>query len=183
MTSVFSVAGRLAAAAIVLAAWLSLPSDLSAQTAAGTSARAIPPNAHGDGFGGRWECDKGFRKTGDACVAMTAPANAFTTDVTYGKGWECKRGFVDKNETCVAVIVPPNAFLSAYGDTWHCARTFQRMDDKCVAIKVPKNGYLTRSDLGTGWECERGYRAVDGACVAVVAWFCIAVRARRYMSG
>jgi hypothetical protein len=127
----------------------------------------VPANARAKSYGTGWECQRGFRETDGACVAVVVPANGYGTDATYGRGWECRRGYREVDEACIAVKVPANAYLDPPGDGWKCHRGFLESDGNCIAIKVPRNGYLTDTAYGSGWKCDRGYRATDDACVAI----------------
>ena len=42
----------------------------------------VPDNAHATGYGSGWECDRGFRKTDQACAAIIVPANAYLIPVS-----------------------------------------------------------------------------------------------------
>ncbi len=37
----------------------------------------VPLNAHLDRLAGSWEYDRGYRKSGDTCVAIEVPPNAY----------------------------------------------------------------------------------------------------------
>ena len=127
----------------------------------------VPENAHKKNYGNGWECDLGYRKVDEACIAIEVPANAYPTNTSFGRGWECSYGYRKDHESCLPIKVPPNAYLDTPGDSWKCNRGFREFDTTCVAIKVPANGYLTNSWSGPGWKCDRGSRAIDEACVAV----------------
>ena len=130
---------------------------------------ATPAHATTSRYGGRWDCDHGYRESNGTCTAVELPANAYATDSAVGAGWECGRGYKNTEESCVAIGVPENGYISAgRGDAWKCARGFRQEGKSCVAIVVPANGFLSTSSYGAGWECERGYRAVADTCLAVV---------------
>jgi hypothetical protein len=156
---------------------------------------AVPTNAHAKRYGG-WDCDRGYRKTGEVCVGIEVPPNAYLD--SFGHGWECsrdyekangacrkielpphdylrfrggdwqcERGYRQIDHSCVAVVVPENAHLTYSGGQWECGRGFRENGDACVLIEVPAEGYLSRS--GNDWECNRGYRKRDLSCFAVEA--------------
>ena len=76
----------------------------------------VPPNAHLDRLGRDWECDRGYRKSADSCVAIKVPANAYLD--SYGRDWKCNRGYRKAANSCVAVDVPANAYLDSSGRDW-----------------------------------------------------------------
>ncbi len=51
----------------------------------------VPPNAHLERSGCGWRCDRGYRKSGDSCVATKVPPNAYLD--SYGDNWECDRDY------------------------------------------------------------------------------------------
>ena len=124
----------------------------------------IPTNASANRFGSGWDCDQGYRKAGNGCEPIRAPANAVLSGTSYGRGWECRRGFREDREKCHAIEIPANAYLTASGVQWKCDRGFRQDDESCIAINVPEHGYLTESSYGPGWACERGYRADAAIC-------------------
>lgn len=153
-----------ASATLVVALW-------SPHRASALDAVEVTPNhATQTAYGGRWECDRGYRSNNDgSCQPVALPANAYATDSSFGAGWECRRGYRESEGSCISIGVPENGYLSAgRGDTWKCARGFRANRDACIAIKVPANAFLSTSSYGSGWECERGYRAVDDSCFAFV---------------
>ena len=48
----------------------------SAESAA-RDATHVPPNAHLDPHKRHWECNRGYRKNGAACVRVDVPENAY----------------------------------------------------------------------------------------------------------
>ena len=139
---------------------LTCPGTAFAQAGSGKS----PVNARTNSYGG-WQCNRGYRRDGEACVAITVPLNAHLD--RYGRGWECDRGHRKDGEVCVAFNIPSNAYLHASGDRWSCDRGYRRANEACVAIKVPANAYLSDTTYGRGWECDRGFRQVDTVCVTI----------------
>lgn len=130
-----------------------------------TTSTNHPVNAVAKTFGNGWDCENGYRKSGDDCELVRPPANAALTGTSYGRGWECRRGYREsREEKCVAIEMPANAYLSASGARWECHRGFREADEICVAINVPPHGYLTESTYGSGWKCERGYRVTGESC-------------------
>src|SRR5688572_9534185 len=107
------------------------------------TAMASPPaNSHPLQYRtGGWDCNRGFVKTGDACVAMKIPPNAYLS--SGGSRWDCDRGFMKRSEECVRVSVPANAYFdeSSYRDGWACNRGYRRIEKACVAVSVPPNAY------------------------------------------
>ena len=140
-------------------------------------AQPMPENAGAKSYGDGWECNIGYRLSGEACAAITVPDNAYETNRTYGPGWACLHGFRKSDETtCVAVVVPDGGFLAPSGERWHCMRGFLKIDDTCRRIVLPANAYLTDTTFGSAWDCERGFEAAGDLCVA------IAVPANAYLN-
>ncbi len=134
-----------------------------------STSQPVPENASAKSYGDGWECNIGYRLSGDLCTAVTVPENAYPTNRTYGPGWDCHYGFrISDKTTCVAVIVPDGGFLDPSGDRWHCSRGFLKIDDRCQEIVVPANAYLVATSYGSAWECKRGFEALDDLCVAIV---------------
>ena len=123
----------------------------------------VPPNAHLDRSGQGWECDWGYRKSGDTCVAIEVPPNAYLD--SYGRRWQCDRGYQKSGEACTVVELPANAHLDSRGHGWECDRGYRKIVASCVAVKVPPNAYLESS--GRDWKCNRGYRKIGDSCVTV----------------
>ena len=113
--------------------------------------KQVPVNAQAKPYGTGWECKRGFRQDGVACITIKLPENAYLSDTSYQSGWECKRGYKSDGNSCVAVKVPQNAYLSGlYGDGWECERGYQKTRAGCFPVLVPKNGYLIESFRGWG---------------------------------
>ncbi len=91
----------------------------------------LPPNAHLDRLRHGWECDRGYRKSGDTCVAVEVPPNAYLG--SYGDNWECNRGYRKSGTSCSPVEVPANAHLYSTGHGWECDRGYRREGDNCVS--------------------------------------------------
>ena len=128
---------RLAASLWMLAACLSNLPDASAQQ------QKLPAHSHKSYYGNGWQCDPGYRRSGNVCKTIRVPEHAIPTGKSYGLGWECMRGYVAQNQDkCVGILVPKNAYLSASGVGWRCKRGFRRSDDVCLRIVVPNNAFL-----------------------------------------
>ena len=81
----------------------------------------MPANAQPKSYGEGWECDRGYRRDGDACLAVIVPENAYATNRTYGKGWECLHGFQEVDyAACLEVVVPEGGYLDPSGQRWRC---------------------------------------------------------------
>ena len=62
--------------------------------------------------GSDWTCNLGFRRDGDACSVITAPANA----TVLGDDYQCNAGFTeDDNGVRVAEVVPTIAKVRGDG--------------------------------------------------------------------
>src|SRR5258708_30385048 len=117
--------------------------------------KEVPLNAQAKRYGTGWECKRGFRWDGAACIGIKLPENAFLSETSYRSGWECKRGYKSDGSSCVAVKVPQNAYLSgSYGDEWECERGYQKTGAGCFPVRVPKNGYSIESFQGRRWNCD-----------------------------
>ena len=103
----------------------------------------VPANAQAKSYGIGWECDKGYQKVNDGCVAIKIPANAYLTHRSHGRGWECNRGYREFGDTCRLVKVPANAYLDSRGDGWKCNRGYRADNGACMAIQVPANGFFS----------------------------------------
>jgi hypothetical protein len=127
-----------------------------------------PANAATNAYG-RWECNSGFRRVDNGCVAVRVPENAYASGASNDRGWECRYGFREDREHCEEIKVPQNAFLSlsSYDSGWECQRGFQQKGARCIAILLPENAYLSGSNYDRGWECKRGYRAAGATCAAI----------------
>ncbi|WP_419696759.1 hypothetical protein ACN2CC_15375 [Mesorhizobium muleiense] len=120
----------------------------------------IPANAHLDYTGRSWECDRGFRQSGNGCVLVTIPANA-ALDYT-GHSWTCNRGYQQQGRSCAAVQVPANASIDYTGHSWTCNRGYQQQGQSCGAIRLPQNAELDYT--GHSWKCTRGFRSNGSGC-------------------
>ncbi len=126
-------------------------------------ADGIPNNAHKNPYSSGWSCDKGFKKSGNSCVAVNIPKNA---KLTYlGNNWECIKGYKKSGNSCVAVNIPKNAKLTYLGNNWECQKGFKKSGNSCVAVNIPKNAKLTY--LGNNWECQKGFKKSGNSCIAV----------------
>jgi len=124
---------------------------------------SLPANAKLNIYGNDWECQRGYRRSANECVAVQLPPNAKLN--IYGNDWECQRGFRRSANECLAVQLPPNAKLNIYGNDWDCQRGFRRSANQCVAVQLPPNAKL--NIYGNDWECQRGFRRSANECVAV----------------
>lgn len=120
-------------------------------------------------YGKGWECQRGFRESGNKCIEVRVPENAYLDD--RGDQWQCRRGYRQEKDTCELIVVPKNAFLTeqGYGGVgWTCERGYRAVGSRCEWITVPKNAFLHEASYGPGWVCERGYQAVEERCIPVV---------------
>ena len=108
-----------------------------------TQASQMPANAQAKSYGDGWECIRGFRQDGDACLATIVPENAYATNRTYGSGWACLHGYREVDSvSCLEVIVPDGGYLDPSGNSWSCHRGYMKVDDICLEIVLPSNAYL-----------------------------------------
>lgn len=128
----------------------------------------VPANATAKSYGEGWECDRGYRRDDDACLAIIVPQNAYATNRTYGKGWECLHGFQEVDDaTCFEVLVPEGGYLDPSGQRWRCLRGYIKVDDICLEVVVPDNAYLSADSYGAAWLCNRGYQDEGQTCAAI----------------
>jgi hypothetical protein len=66
---------------------------------------ALPANATAKTYGIGWDCDRGFVKNGESCIAVTTPANAYLTDSNYGIGWACRYGYKKNDQWLISVLL------------------------------------------------------------------------------
>ena len=60
----------------------------------------IPKNAKINYLGNGWECEYGYRQSGNGCLAVELPKNA---KINYlGNGWECEYGYRQSANSCVS---------------------------------------------------------------------------------
>jgi hypothetical protein len=79
-----------------------------------------------------WQCERGFRQQGDACIAVKVPENAYFREAFSGNSWECERGYRQAGESCEEVLVPENAHLDHSGSDWDCNPPFTRQSAQCA---------------------------------------------------
>lgn len=128
----------------------------------------MPANATARSYGEGWECDRGYRRDADACLAVIVPENAYATNRTYGKGWECLHGFQEVDDAaCFEVVVPEGGYLDPSGQKWSCLRGYMKVDDVCLKIDLPPNAYLSDRGFGSAWLCDRGYEVDGDTCAAI----------------
>ena len=128
----------------------------------------VPENATARSHGSGWTCDPGYRKSGEECLPVIVPEDAYATSGDYGRGWDCRHGFREDSERCLPVQIPANAYLDASGTGWRCNRGFSKADGGCVEIPVPENGYLVGGAYGPGWKCERGFSSAVDSCTPIL---------------
>jgi hypothetical protein len=73
---------------------------------------SCPLHAYLDAFGRDWQCDRGYRKSDESCVAIDVPPHGYLVDGSYGSGWKCERGYNATNDACVAIKVPEHGYLT-----------------------------------------------------------------------
>ena len=63
-------------------------------------ASQMPQNAKINVYGNGWDCQHGFRQSGNECIAVQMPQNAKIN--VYGNGWDCQHGFRQSGNECAA---------------------------------------------------------------------------------
>ena len=92
----------------------------------------LPTNAKLNVLGNDWECVRGYRRSGNECVAVQLPPDAKLN--VLGNDWECQRGFRRSGSTCVPVQLPPNAKLNVLGNDWECIYGYRQIRNECVPV-------------------------------------------------
>lgn len=128
----------------------------------------MPAHAQPKSYGEGWECDRGYRRETDKCLAVIVPENAFATNRTYGAGWECLHGFREvEDAVCIKVVVPDGGYLDPSGKSWSCLRGYTEIEGLCAQVVLPSNAYLSDEVYGSDWLCERGYEVKGDTCAAI----------------
>ncbi len=92
----------------------------------------MPANAQQNSYGEGLECDRGYRRDGDACLAIIVSENVYFDDASYGPGWKCNRGFAESDDGNAEIYLPENAPLDRSVNRWECHRNFQRSQGRCI---------------------------------------------------
>ena len=129
----------------------------------------VPENAFLRSSSYGWQCERGYQRGANSCVAIVLPDHAYLTEDYTDSGWSCERGYVADKTGCVEIVVPENGYLTnaRYGETWACERGFIEVAGRCDAIAVPANAFLDANSYGPGWRCERGYAPAGNACIKI----------------
>ena len=67
---------------------------------------SVPENGKINVYGSGWDCQRGFKKSGDTCVKVDVPLNGKIN--VYGNGWDCQRGFKKIGSLCKKVVTTEN---------------------------------------------------------------------------
>lgn len=128
----------------------------------------MPAHAQPKSYGEGWDCDRGYRREADKCLAVIVPENAFATNRTYGAGWECLHGFRQVDDAvCLKVVVPDGGYLDPSGKSWSCHRGYMEADDLCEKVVLPPNAYFSQNVYRSVWLCDRGYKVEGETCVEI----------------
>ena len=84
------------------------------------SASARLPGFRGSG----WECDRGYRKVDQSCVAIAVPDNAYLD--SSGDRWKCERGFRESGDSCAPLEIPQEGYVGRSGNDWECNRGYRK---------------------------------------------------------
>jgi hypothetical protein len=60
----------------------------------------MPQHSYLDYSGADWTCERGYKKTGAACIALQVPANAHLNNA--GDDWECNQPNRKLQDSCTA---------------------------------------------------------------------------------
>ncbi|WP_299961063.1 hypothetical protein [uncultured Roseobacter sp.] len=130
MLEMVSSRSAMASAELLALAFVTLIAIGSPSFAQSQSA-PMPVNAQPKSYGDGWECDRGYTRDGDACLAIIVSENAYFDDASYGPGWSCNRGFAESDDGRQEIDLPDNAHLDRSGNRWECHRNFQRSQGRC----------------------------------------------------
>ncbi|MEJ2122686.1 MAG: hypothetical protein P8Z76_18700, partial [Alphaproteobacteria bacterium] len=83
-------------------------------------------------YGRGWECERGYRVTGEDCVVVRVPENGYFINASHGPGWRCEYGFQAVDESCVALKLPETAHIDYSGNGWDCNRPYRQQGGRCV---------------------------------------------------
>ena len=92
---------------------------------------AIPKNAKVNYFGNGWECEFGYRQSGNSCLAVELPKHAKIN--YFGNGWECEFGYRQSGNSCLAVELPQHAKINYFGNGWECEYGYRQSANSCVS--------------------------------------------------
>ena len=141
----------------ILIAMLLLALGSSVAAAQAKPVDEAPPNSHESAYGGGWDCDRGYQRIQQSCLALVVPSNAYLD--SSGDGWACERGFRKLKDGCIEIDLPPHAFLGASGNRWECQRGYRKAEQSCEVIDIPASAYLDASGgyiYGEFWGMELG---------------------------
>ena len=95
----------------------------------------VPANASLSYSGTSWDCNKGFRQSGNSCIKVVVPRNA---TLSYsGHSWDCSKGFRQSGNSCVKVGGLKEGYASD-GNSF-CSYGYVRKGNKCVEVNYPKD--------------------------------------------
>jgi len=154
----------------------------------------IPKNAYK--AGNTWFCKKGYKKSGNRCLKINIPENAYATN-TDSDGWKCYSVFIKSGNSCIKkVTIPANAYASNTDpDGWKCRSGYYKKQKWCSRLPANalaygsgdgffcKTGYKKSGNscikkvtipanayaLGDSWKCKSGYKKIGSACKIVAA--------------
>ena len=115
---------------LVLFVLLSVVSGVAATEA---ELAKMPMNAHAKRYGSGWDCDRGYEKVDQSCVAIEVPSNGYLN--SSGRDWDCERGFKKGLRSCLALQVPMNAHVGYSGDRWTCDPGYRQQGETCTEDK------------------------------------------------
>uniref|UniRef100_UPI003564B8A6 hypothetical protein n=1 Tax=Sulfurovum sp. TaxID=1969726 RepID=UPI003564B8A6 len=98
-------------------------------------------------LGNSWECKKGYRRSGNQCLAVQIPKNA---QLSYlGNSWECKKGYRRSGNLCIPMS--------------QTELKKQRELEQAILMEIER-----RKNQGvSGHDCETEYRTNAEVCVEI----------------
>jgi len=110
-------------------------------------AQQIPENAHKNAYGNRWDCNRGYYKSGGSCHQVIIPKNGKLNFL--GNRWDCEKGFKKSSNRCIPM-------------------TPEDIQEEKIRQKALIEEIRRREALGvSGDDCETEYRTYAEVCVEI----------------
>lgn len=114
----------------------------------------VPVNASAN-FIGSFNCNSGYKKTGDSCVKAEEVADGKFYET--GADFYCLNGY-KRNEPerkCEKIVIPANAREDSSSlDGWRCFSGYIKEGSECKEFKLPDHAFW----FIDFWGCEPGYK-------------------------
>ncbi|HLC88245.1 MAG TPA: hypothetical protein VJG66_04290 [Patescibacteria group bacterium] len=124
----------------------------------------VPSNAHLTYSGNSWDCNRGFKRSGDGfgCEEIRIPVNA---SENFIGSFSCNSGYKKDGDICVKAEEEANGKFYEIGADFYCLSGYKRneLERKCEKIVIPANAREDSSSLD-GWRCFSGYLKEGNEC-------------------